>query len=291
MNEEEMWKCSREQLIQYSQKLQSDKQTLLHDHNNKMKDANQRLQTNLLEIRNLKEINKKLQDDVQELRDLCCFLDDDRQKYRKLSREWQRFGRHTSSVIRNEVSSQQSKFKSLSTELDSLLKDNEELKELVLYLDTERGSTRRDEGDGSSGNSDDQLASSSPQKPLNSHPALSEETLKYIQHLEERIDLLECQLRKQSEPSTENSWISTANISQAMKVLEVHKRIESAATATKYSRASSPSSRRPGQPHNSFDTHEKSLLRELCNVAWKTLEEDAVTVKPQRPVIPQNSRV
>lgn len=79
------------------------------------------MQTHLLEIRNLKEINKKLQDDNQELRDLCCFLDDDRQKYRKLSREWQKFGRHTSAVIKTEVSSHQTKFTSLSEELDVLV--------------------------------------------------------------------------------------------------------------------------------------------------------------------------
>lgn len=47
----------------------------------------------------------------------------------------------------------------------------------------------------------------------------SAETMKYIQHLEERIDLLENQLRKQLDKSkTENPWLSTANISQAMKV-------------------------------------------------------------------------
>jgi len=84
-------------------------------------DVNKRMQIHLLEIRNLKDINKKLQDDNQELRDLCCFLDDDRQKYRLLSREWQTFGRQASSVIRTEVSSSQHKLKSLSTDLDILV--------------------------------------------------------------------------------------------------------------------------------------------------------------------------
>lgn len=48
-----------------------------------------------------------MSDDNQELRDLCCFLDDDRQKGRKLAREWQRFGRYTASVMRQEVSNYQ----------------------------------------------------------------------------------------------------------------------------------------------------------------------------------------
>lgn len=61
----------------------------------------------LAELRALKEANQRLSDDNQELRDLCCFLDDDRQKGRKLAREWQRFGRYTASVMRQEVSAYQ----------------------------------------------------------------------------------------------------------------------------------------------------------------------------------------
>lgn len=61
----------------------------------------------LAELRTLKEANQRLSDDNQELRDLCCFLDDDRQKGRKLAREWQRFGRYTASVMRQEVSAYQ----------------------------------------------------------------------------------------------------------------------------------------------------------------------------------------
>lgn len=61
----------------------------------------------IAELRTLKEANQRLSDDNQELRDLCCFLDDDRQKGRKLAREWQRFGRYTASVMRQEVSAYQ----------------------------------------------------------------------------------------------------------------------------------------------------------------------------------------
>lgn len=64
----------------------------------------------MAELRALKEANQRLSDDNQELRDLkdlCCFLDDDRQKGRKLAREWQRFGRYTASVMRQEVSAYQ----------------------------------------------------------------------------------------------------------------------------------------------------------------------------------------
>jgi len=97
-----------------------------------------RLQSCLAEIRGLKELNVRLSDDNQELRDLCCFLDDDRQKGRKLAREWQRFGRYTASVMRQEVSAYQSKLRQLDRRQQELVKDNLELKELCLYLDEER---------------------------------------------------------------------------------------------------------------------------------------------------------
>lgn len=39
----------------------------------------------------------------EELRDLCCFLDDGRQKTKQVAHEWQCFGKYTASVLKNEV--------------------------------------------------------------------------------------------------------------------------------------------------------------------------------------------
>lgn len=103
-----------------------------------VKDVNRRFQIFVLEARGLKEINQKLQDDNQELRDLCCFLDDDRQRSRKLAREWQRFGRYTASVMHSEVAAYQQKLQQLEERQAELLSDNMELKELCLFLDHER---------------------------------------------------------------------------------------------------------------------------------------------------------
>ena len=51
----------------------------------------------------LRDQNGRLLRDNAELRDLCCFLDDDRQKGKRLAREWQKFGRYTAKVMRQEV--------------------------------------------------------------------------------------------------------------------------------------------------------------------------------------------
>lgn len=49
-------------------------------------------------------MNQALQKDNAELRDLSCFLDDDRLKARKIAKEWQKFGKYTSTVMKQEVS-------------------------------------------------------------------------------------------------------------------------------------------------------------------------------------------
>ncbi|XP_066485005.1 coiled-coil domain-containing protein 85C isoform X1 [Tiliqua scincoides] len=170
MTEEDMLRWSKEELVKRLKKVENEKMNLMVEHGNLMKDVNRRLQVHLHEIRGLKEVNQKLQDDNHELRELCCFLDDDRQKGKKLSREWQRFGRHTAGVMWKEVGMYQQKLKELEAKQESLMRENVELKEIVLMLDEERngagsrssidsqasltnlngGSGTRDVGDGSS---------------------------------------------------------------------------------------------------------------------------------------------
>ena len=159
MSDDELRFLGIEELVRRIRKLDSEKYQLMVDHSNLMKDVNRRMQVHLLEIRGLKEVNQRLQDDNQELRDLCCFLDDDRQKGRKLAREWQRFGRYTSSVMKSEVVSYQDKLQELVDSQESLMKENLELKELCIFLDQDRGGRSggeigdRDKGDGSSSSS------------------------------------------------------------------------------------------------------------------------------------------
>ena len=68
-----------------------------------MMDFEKQVDECLENIAELKEQNSRLTQDNKELRDLCCFLDDDRQKGKRLAREWQKFGRYTAKVMRQEV--------------------------------------------------------------------------------------------------------------------------------------------------------------------------------------------
>ena len=167
MSDEDLLACTKEELVGRLRKEESDKISALIQRGRLIKEVNKQLQGHLLEIRELKVINQRLQEENQELRDLCCFLDDDRLKVKKLSREWQLFGHHASKVMREDLGGYLKKLADLERLQDGLVKENLDLKELCLVLEEEcvsrsdsspGGSTElslpcmvvRDLGDGSS---------------------------------------------------------------------------------------------------------------------------------------------
>ncbi|XP_058511363.1 coiled-coil domain-containing protein 85C [Ochotona princeps] len=149
--DEELLRWSKEELARRLRRAEGEKVGLMLEHGGLMRDVNRRLQQHLLEIRGLKDVNRRLQDDNQELRELCCFLDDDRQKGRKLAREWQRFGRHAAGAVWHEVARSQQKLRELEARQEALLRENLELKELVLLLDEERAALAAAGGSGGAG--------------------------------------------------------------------------------------------------------------------------------------------
>lgn len=227
-------------------------------------DQRRQVQALFDEIKALKEENRKLSEDNQELRDLCCFLDDDRQKGRKLAREWQRFGRYTASVMRQEVSAYQNKLRELDEKQQELISDNLELKELWLYLveERERGTCMncgrpagrlRDDGDGSSSSTNVEEGPRPTPAPLPiPHPQLAERTVQYVRDLEQKIRRLEAEKGLNSGPSERPEAVV-----RALQVLEVRESVEQ--------------ERRRGVPD--LDSGEQALVTEMCNVVWGKLED------------------
>ncbi|XP_077276318.1 coiled-coil domain-containing protein 85 [Temnothorax americanus] len=261
ISDDEFLRLGPVEMLKFVRKTESDIARLAAE-------QNRQIQNLLNELRLLKEANQRLNDDNQELRDLCCFLDDDRQKGRKLAREWQRFGRYTVSVMRQEVSAYQNKLRQLDNKQQELIKDNLELKELCLYLDEERGGGQRDDGDGSSSSTN--AEETAPPRPRHTS-TFNDQTMQYVRSLEQRVKQLEedksvLQARAQGWdvlPSGE-VWDSPASLNdnthlgsrpeavvRALQVLEVREQLE----------------REEG--HDG----EKALVREMCNVVWRKLEE------------------
>ncbi|XP_013865695.1 coiled-coil domain containing 85A, like isoform X2 [Austrofundulus limnaeus] len=139
LSDEELLKWTKQDLVRRLRRSEADKMSVILDHGNLIREVNRSLQLHLNEIRGLKDVNQKLQEDNRELRDLCCFLDDDRQKGKRVSREWQRLGRYSASIMRKEVTLYLQKLKELELRQEEVIRENQELKELCLLLDEEKG--------------------------------------------------------------------------------------------------------------------------------------------------------
>ncbi|XP_075452330.1 coiled-coil domain-containing protein 85A isoform X3 [Ascaphus truei] len=138
VSDEELLKWNKEELVIRLRRAEAEKMSAMLDHSNLIREVNRRLQLHLGEIRGLKDVNQKLQEDNQELRDLCCFLDDDRQKGKRISREWQRLGKYTSGIMQKEVALYLQKLKDLEVRQEEMVKENMELKEFCFLLDEEK---------------------------------------------------------------------------------------------------------------------------------------------------------
>uniref|UniRef100_A0A7E4W1H6 Coiled-coil domain-containing protein 85A n=1 Tax=Panagrellus redivivus TaxID=6233 RepID=A0A7E4W1H6_PANRE len=118
--------------------LEAENRRLMSSQGQLVADANRRVEMHLNEIRVLREEAKSLRAANAQLQEICAFLDEDRQKNRQLSREWQKFGRYTSDLMKQEVTAYQQRLSEQSERHSQLMQENEELKRLCLYLDEQR---------------------------------------------------------------------------------------------------------------------------------------------------------
>ncbi|XP_067010226.1 coiled-coil domain-containing protein 85C-A [Anabrus simplex] len=312
LSDEELMRLGPVEMLKFVRKAESDAARVASEQGQASRETARRLQNYANEVRALKESNQRLSDDNQELRDLCCFLDDDRQKGRKLAREWQRFGRYTASVMRQEVSAYQTKLRELETKQQELIKDNLELKELCLYLDEERSQNAtcpacgsglrpgtRDDGDGSSSstNADEpplpsQFTSANPRRERlleesiqRQRTVFNDQMMHYVRSLEQRVKQLEeekqalqqklCQAGESMDSNglrSNASWETDCGgrpeaVVQALQVLEVREQLERVHDG---GRIPEPE---VDMAAADLDDGEKALVREMCNVVWRKLEE------------------
>ncbi|XP_023807696.1 coiled-coil domain-containing protein 85C-A [Oryzias latipes] len=298
LSDEDLLLRGKEDLIQMLKSLENRNVDLMLEHGQLMKDVNRSLQVHLHEIRSLKEVNQRLQEDNQELRELCCFLDDDRQKGRKMCREWQRFGRYTAGVLWRDVGLYQQKLTELEAGQEALRAENAELKEIVLMLDEERGGAGsrssidsqsslsgpvppRDGGDGSSASSTG--SGGSPDH----HPSLlkpceggsaplrwSTDDLSvgevYIRELQDRVRLLEEE--NQQLLSQKAVRIQSAKLSPTGTCLPPGQKPEAVVHAMKVLEVQEKMDLQGSMEcDENLSEKEKAIVREMCNVVWRKL--------------------
>ncbi|XP_071962230.1 uncharacterized protein [Antedon mediterranea] len=294
-SEEELSKLSKDDLIRQLRKSEMDRLSSASDNSAKMKEINRRMQINLTEIRDLREGKEAIDTENKELRDLCYFLDDGRQKERKLAREWQRFGRYTANVMRNEVAVYQNKLQELGERQEELITENLELKDVCMMLDEEKTGSRssicsqcnstlssipRDQGDGSyDESSPTEVPKVNPITSLNTSINNNNQAAIYIRELEQRVKLLEeekrqlAKLKRNGQGDGQGPEMNSPNtsammphyqaggkeaVAQAFKVLEVHEQIDD---------------RKLPLENESMSDKERAIVREMCNVVWRKLED------------------
>nr|CAB3228742.1 coiled-coil domain-containing protein 85C [Phallusia mammillata] len=220
LSDEELRREGVDRVIQRLRHAENEHKKLLMERSRSMKDVNRKLQVHLLEVRGVREVNQKLMQDKEillkekeELAGICCFLDDDREKAKKVAREWQMFGRYATGVLQKELANCHTKIKELEQRQMSLMHENRNLKELCIMLDQEHAGSRnsvnsqdgllgqpnallsvagtRDSGDGSSNGST--TSTCSPDHRQNSgntnkeimyspDPAHGDSYLRYLEH-------------------------------------------------------------------------------------------------------------
>uniref|UniRef100_F7FQZ7 Coiled-coil domain containing 85B n=1 Tax=Monodelphis domestica TaxID=13616 RepID=F7FQZ7_MONDO len=149
LSDAELAALAKEELVRRLRQEEAEKLAALVQRGRLMQEVNRQLQGHLGEIRELKQVNRRLQDENRELRDLCCFLDHERQKGRRVARQWQLFGAHAARAVRDELAGCWHKLAQLEGRQDELLRENLALKELCLALEDEWGP--RPPGGGSGG--------------------------------------------------------------------------------------------------------------------------------------------
>ncbi|XP_032356028.1 coiled-coil domain-containing protein 85C-A isoform X2 [Etheostoma spectabile] len=310
LSDKDLLMLGKEDLIRRLRRLESRNMDLMLEHGNMMKDVNRSLQVHLREIRSLKEVNRRLQDDNQELRELCCFLDDDRQKGRKVSREWQRFGRYTASVLGKDVALYQQRLTELESSQEALRTENMELKEMVLMLDEDRSGAgsrssidsqsslsnlncpapARDVGDGSSTSSTgspDHLNHKAPEGKMASlrrsvdvqgGDGLGDELASYVRQLENKMRMLEDenhQLMSQGDALSSSSDPFSTDL-----YLPHRLKPEAIVHAMKVLDVHEKLDMQCSQEYDDdLNDKEKAIVREMCNVVWRKLG-DAAGSKP-----------
>ncbi|XP_067400247.1 coiled-coil domain-containing protein 85B [Emydura macquarii macquarii] len=137
LSDAELGGCSKEELVRRLRQEEAEKLAALVQRGRLIQGVNRQLQEHLREIRELKQVNERLAAENRELRDLCCFLDDDRLKAKRLARDWQLFGQQAARVLRDELAACLHKLAGLEGLQERLAADNLELKALCLALEEE----------------------------------------------------------------------------------------------------------------------------------------------------------
>uniref|UniRef100_A0AC35UCY7 PH domain-containing protein n=1 Tax=Rhabditophanes sp. KR3021 TaxID=114890 RepID=A0AC35UCY7_9BILA len=127
-----------EQLLERLAVTEYENQQLMANQGFLVAESNKRTEIQLCEIKSLQQSVDESFGRINQLKSICSMLEDDCRKAKKLGREWEKFGRYSNDLIKQEVNSYNARLHDLISKNDYLVNENKELKRLCLYLDGQR---------------------------------------------------------------------------------------------------------------------------------------------------------
>lgn len=91
------------------------------------------------QVGKLERAKRQLSSENEELKKSCYLLGEAQQKSKQVALEWQKFGKYTAAVLKNEVETFECKLHVLQEQLDKQVRENVELQEMCLFLDKSHG--------------------------------------------------------------------------------------------------------------------------------------------------------
>lgn len=262
-----------DELIFRIKSLETKNRKLLYENGNLVKDLNSSLAT-----------NQYLKKDNSELRDLCCYLDDDRQKSRQIAFEWN----NSFMILKKEITNYSQKLDQLENKQFELVRENYELKQLCLLLDKASIDKNTEIGQLDSKTSENCKQNVTDDAKKLKRSFLNSKFLDYVKLLEMKLKELEESLKvilsKSDKEKLDKQYIEELrklesvlnldNIRQqrpnelenAMKVLEIEKSIEEPIDKNQLEQENDDT--------NQINEDQKLVIKTLCSAAYSKIEED-----------------
>ncbi|XP_022697254.1 coiled-coil domain-containing protein 85C-like isoform X3 [Varroa jacobsoni] len=241
-NDELLQRGARE-VLGWLERVETQHLHLVVEYNAKMRDMARAVEQHRQEVVQLKESEN------EELRNMCCFLDDERERAHKLVTEWRRFGRYTASILSHELNSYHTKLNQLESRQNRILSGSgfrwEPTNAKPDLLEATPASTQNQSKDHSDKEDSSSEATSSSATATQTRQAMSSTELTPTISAESVGSGT-----TQSHESDQRRSIAD-NVADAFKVLELHEQLEC----------------------DPMSDREKALIRDMCNVVWNKLEQ------------------
>lgn len=254
-----------DELIFRIKSLEAKNRKLLFENGNLVKNLNS-------SIENIQYLKK----DNSELRDLCCYLDDERNRLRQMQLQWNSLGNHMSKILEKEINNYSQKLSLLESKQFELVKENYELKQLCLLLDKSsiKGELNNCNNNEKLSNNDNRSKNKNATSDKKS--ILNTKLMNYIKSLENKLDEIGQKILNKSDFKIELNLNELKQkrpleLDKAMEIFNIE--LELNESNNNELKSSEINDSNLVDDSNSINEDQKLIIKQLCSAAYKKIEE------------------